>query len=163
MSLILNLQPRVVTFHYTLKNASGETLESSFGSEPLVFLEGVGQIIPGLESAIKKMQPGDKQTVNVKAEEAYGAIEPEMIVEVPRAKLPKKDVAIGDQFHADAGDGRAQVVTVTKVTDTHITIDGNHPLAGQDLTFEVEIDSTRNATNEEMQHGHAHGPGGHDH
>lgn len=163
MSLILNLSPRVVSFHYTLKNSTGETLESSFGSDPLVFLEGVGQIIPGLESAIKAMKPGDKQTVTVKAAEAYGEVEPEMIVEVPKEKLPKKDVAVGDQFHADAGDGHAQVVTVTKVTDSHVTIDGNHPLAGQDLTFEVEIDSVRDASKEEMQHGHAHGPGGHDH
>ncbi|MDX9732077.1 MAG: peptidylprolyl isomerase [Bdellovibrionales bacterium] len=161
--MVLNLNPRVVSFHYTLKNQAGEQLESSFGSDPLMFLEGVGQIIPGLEEAIKKMNAGDKQTVTVKAAEAYGEVEKDMIVEVPRERLPKKDVEVGDRFHADAGDGHAQVVQVVKVTDTHVTIDGNHPLAGQDLTFEVEISATREATKEELAHGHAHGPGGHHH
>lgn len=161
--MVVNLNPRVVSFHYTLKNSSGEQLESSFGSEPLMFLEGVGQIIPGLEEAIKSLKAGDKKVITVKAAEAYGEIESEMIVEVPKDRLPKKDVEVGDRFHADAGDGHAQVVQVTKVTDTHVTIDGNHPLAGQDLTFEVEIDSTREATKEELSHGHAHGPGGHNH
>ncbi len=161
--MVLNLNPRVVSFHYTLKNKSGEQLESSFGSEPLMFLEGTGQIIPGLEQAIKDLKAGDKKTITVAAAEAYGEIEADMIVEVPKEKLPKPDVAVGDRFHADAGDGHAQVVQVTKVSDTHVTIDGNHPLAGEDLTFEVEIDSTREATKEELQHGHAHGPGGHNH
>ncbi len=161
--MVLNLNPRVVSFHYTLKNKAGEQLESSFGAEPLMFLEGSGQIIPGLEQAIKDLKPGDKKTITVAAAEAYGEIEPDMIVEVPKDKLPKPDVAVGDRFHADAGDGHAQVVQVTKVSDTTVTIDGNHPLAGQDLTFEVEIDSTREATKDELQHGHAHGPGGHNH
>ncbi len=161
--MVVNLNPRVVSFHYTLTNAKGEKLESSFGNEPLMFLEGSGQIIPGLEEAIKALKTGDKKTITVPAAEAYGEVEPEMVVEVPKEKLPKKDVAVGDQFHADAGDGHAQVVHVTKVTETHVTIDGNHPLAGQDLTFEVEIDSTREATQEELSHGHAHGPGGHNH
>lgn len=161
--MVVNLNPRVVSFHYTLKNSAGEQLESSFGSDPLMFLEGSGQIIPGLEEAIKMLSAGDKKVITVKAAEAYGEIEEEMIVEVPKDRLPKKDVEVGDRFHADAGDGHAQVVQVTKVTDTHVTIDGNHPLAGQDLTFEVQIDSTREATKEELQHGHAHGPGGHNH
>lgn len=161
--MVVNLSPRVVSFHYTLKNSAGEQLESSVGSEPLMYLEGVGQIIPGLEEAIKALKAGDKKTITVKAAEAYGEVEPEMIVEIPKERLPKQDVQVGDRFHADAGDGHAQVVQVTKVTDTHVTIDGNHPLAGQDLTFEVEIDSTREATKEELSHGHAHGPGGHHH
>ncbi len=161
--MVVNLNPRVVSFHYKLKNSAGEQLESSFGSEPLMYLEGVGQIIPGLEEAIKSLNAGDKKVITVKAAEAYGEVEAEMIVEVPKDRLPKQDVAVGDRFHADAGDGHAQVVQVTKVTDTHVTIDGNHPLAGQDLTFEVEIDSTREATKEELSHGHAHGPGGHNH
>lgn len=161
--MILLNQPRVVSFHYTLKDSQGNVIESSHGSEPLMFLEGGNQIIPGLESAIKTMQAGEKKTVNVVAKEAYGEIEPEMIVKVPKEKLPKQDIAVGDRFHADGGDGFAQVVVVTEVSDTMVTIDGNHPLAGQDLTFDVEIDSTRQATDEEVKHGHAHGPGGHHH
>jgi FKBP-type peptidyl-prolyl cis-trans isomerase SlyD len=161
--MILSANPRVVSFHYKLTNSNGEELESSFGSDPMMFLEGVGQIIPGLEREIHSMKPGDRKKITVKAADAYGEVEADMIVEVPRERLPKKDVVVGDRFHADAGDGQAQVVLVTKVTQTHVTIDGNHPLAGQDLTFEVEIDSVREATKEELAHGHAHGPGGHNH
>ena len=155
--------PKVVSFHYTLKDGKGTQLESSFGDEPLSYLEGVGQIIPGLESQIKGLVKGDKKTVHVKAADAYGEFEKELIVEVPRDQIPKKDVVVGDRFHADSGQGHTQVVVVTAVTDQHITVDGNHPLAGQDLTFEVEIQDVRDASKEELQHGHALGPGGHNH
>jgi FKBP-type peptidyl-prolyl cis-trans isomerase SlyD len=157
------MEPRVVSFHYTLKNSQGDLIESSKGADPLVFLEGGGQIIPGLEEAIAEMKKGDSCTVQVKAADAYGDVDPEMVVDVPLDKLPKKDVKVGDKFHADAGDGHAQVVLVTKVTTTHATVDGNHPLAGQDLTFEVEITDTREASADEIAHGHVHGAGGHHH
>lgn len=155
--------PKVVSFHYTLKDAKGSVLESSFGDEPLSYLEGVGQIIPGLESAIHGMKKGDKKSVAVKAEDAYGEFEQELIVDVPRAQIPKNDVVVGDRFHADSGQGHTQVVVVTKVTESHITVDGNHPLAGQDLHFEVEVTDVRDATKEELEHGHAHGGDGHHH
>jgi FKBP-type peptidyl-prolyl cis-trans isomerase SlyD len=154
---------KVVSFHYTLKDSQGNVLESSFGDEPLRYLEGVGQIIPGLESAITGMQKGDKKTVSVKAADAYGDYEEELVVEVPREQLPKKDVEVGDRFHADAGGGQSQIVVVTEVTDSHVTVDGNHPLAGQDLEFDVEIFEVRDATKEELAHGHAHGGDGHHH
>lgn len=154
---------KVVSFHYTLKDSAGKVLESSNGDEPLSYLEGVGQIIPGLESALQGLKKGDKKNVNVKAAEAYGEVDQDMVVQVPRAQIPKKDVVVGDRFHADSGGGHTQVVVVTGVTDTHITVDGNHPLAGQDLNFEVEITDVRDATADEMAHGHAHGPGGHHH
>lgn len=156
-------QPKVVSFHYTLKDGKGTQLESSFGDEPMSYLEGSGQIIPGLETALEGVKKGDKKSVAVKAAEAYGEFEQELIVEVPRAQLPKKDIVVGDQFHADNGAGHVQVVTVTKVTDTTVTVDGNHPLAGQDLNFDVEITDVREATKDEIAHGHAHGPGGHHH
>jgi FKBP-type peptidyl-prolyl cis-trans isomerase SlyD len=155
--------PKVVSFHYTLKDSKGNVLESSFGDEPLSYLEGVGQIIPGLESAIQGLKKGDKKSVAVKAEEAYGEYEQELVVQVPREQIPKKDVEVGDRFHADSGQGHSQVVVVTAVSDTHVTVDGNHPLAGQDLHFDVEIAEIREATAEELEHGHAHGPGGHQH
>lgn len=155
--------PKVVSFHYTLKDSKGNVLESSQGDEPLSYLEGVGQIIPGLENEIKGMKPGEKKTVNVKAADAYGEHEEDMVVQVPRAQIPKKDVEVGDRFHADSGQGHTQVVVVTGVTDEHVTVDGNHPLAGQDLSFDVEITDVRDATSEEVSHGHAHGPGGHNH
>jgi FKBP-type peptidyl-prolyl cis-trans isomerase SlyD len=155
--------PKVVSFHYTLKDSKGNVLESSFGDEPLSYLEGVGQIIPGLESAIQGLKKGDKKSVAVKAEEAYGEYEQELVVQVPREQIPKKDVEVGDRFHADSGQGHSQVVVVTAVSDTHVTVDGNHPLAGQDLHFDVEIAEVREATSEELEHGHSHGPGGHQH
>jgi FKBP-type peptidyl-prolyl cis-trans isomerase SlyD len=157
------MSPKVVTFHYTLKNSKGAVLESSFGQEPLSYLEGVGQIIPGLESALQGLAKGAKKSVAVKAAEAYGEHEAELVVQVPRAQIPKKDVAVGDQFQADSADGHMQVVVVVGVTETHVTIDGNHPLAGQDLQFDVEITEVREATKEELDHGHAHGPSGHHH
>nr|AEQ20629.1 FKBP-type peptidyl-prolyl cis-trans isomerase [uncultured bacterium CSLF43] len=156
-------KPKVVSFHYTLKDTKGNTLESSFNDEPLSFLEGVGQIIPGLEGAIKDLAKGEKKSVFVKAQDAYGEFEKELVVEVPRAQIPKKDVAVGDRFHADSGHGHSQVVVVTKVTDSAITVDGNHPLAGQDLHFDVEVIDVREATKEELEHGHSHSGDGHHH
>lgn len=161
--MILSGNPKVVSFHYTLKDSKGEVLESSVGDDPMMFLENAGQIIPGLESAMRGMQKGEKKTINVKAAEAYGDYEQELVVQVPRAQIPKKDVAVGDQFHADNGQGHAQVVVVTAVSDSHVTVDGNHPLAGQDLQFDVEVTEVRDATKDEVAHGHAHGPGGHHH
>ena len=127
------------------------------------YLEGVGQVIPGLEDQMHGLLKGDKKLIAVKAADAYGEIEQDMIVQVPRAQLPKKDIVVGDQFHADSGQGQVQVVTVTGVSETHVTVDGNHPLAGQDLNFEVEVVDVRDATKDEVEHGHAHGPGGHHH
>jgi FKBP-type peptidyl-prolyl cis-trans isomerase SlyD len=155
------MTPKVVSFHYTLTDAKGTQLESSHDDEPLSYLEGVGQIIPGLENALHGLKKGDKKSVHVKAADGYGEHDPEAIVEVPRAQLPKKDIVVGDQFHADSGQGHTQVVVVTGLTDTHAIVDGNHPLAGQDLNFDVEILDVRDATKEELTHGHAHGPGGH--
>lgn len=155
--------PKVVSFHYTLKDSTGNVLESSIGDDPLSYLEGVGQIIPGLEKEINGLKKGDKKLVHVKAAEAYGVHEKDLIVEVPRQQIPKKDVEVGDQFHADSGHGHTQVVTVTAISDSHVTVDGNHPLAGQDLQFDVEITEVRDATKDELEHGHAHGAGGHHH
>ena len=156
-------KPKVVSFHYTLKDTKGEVLESSVGDEPLKYLEGVGQIIPGLESAIQGLKKGDKKAVAVKAADAYGEFEEELIVQVPRAQIPKKDVEVGDRFHADSGHGQTQVVLVTAVDAETVTVDGNHPLAGQDLHFDVEVIDVRDATKEELEHGHAHGGDGHHH
>ncbi len=155
--------PKVVSFHYTLKDSQGAVLESSVGDEPLVFLEGVGQIIPGLEGAIQGLKKGDKKAVHVIAADGYGEYEDDLVIEVPRSQFPKKDVQVGDRFHADSEQEQSQVVVVKAVTDTHVTVDANHPLAGQDLHFDVEITEIREATSDEMEHGHAHGLDGHHH
>lgn len=154
---------KVVSFHYTLKDASGEVLEESRGEEAMSYLEGVGQIIPGLEKELRGLKKGDKKSVHVKAAEAYGDYDEALVAEVPRNAIPKKDVEVGDQFHAQGEDGHPRIVTVTEVTDKTVTVDGNHPLSGQDLNFDVEITDVRDATKEEIEHGHAHGPGGHHH
>ncbi len=153
----------VISFHYTLKNDTGTVLESSHGDEPMSYLEGAGQIIQGLEAAIKGMKKGEKKSVFVASKDAYGEFDEELIVAVPRAQIPKKDVKVGDQFHADSAEGQSRTVVVTEVTDKEVIVDGNHPLSGQDLNFDVEILDVRPATKEEMSHGHAHGPGGHNH
>lgn len=157
-------KPKVVSFHYTLRNTAGETLDSSTQHGPLTFMEGVGQIIPGLESKLLLMLEGQKATVKVAARDAYGERDPGMVVQVPREKIPGSEkVKVGDQFRAGPSEDQTSIFTVVKLTDSEIHMDGNHPLAGQELEFDVEITTVRDATDEELAHGHAHGPGGHHH
>ena len=121
---------RVISFHYTLTDPDGKQLDSSQGRPPMSFLEGVGQIIPGLESALGKMSPGDKQQVKVAAKDAYGDRNEEHVAKVPIDKLPTREVKVGDRFQIGEKD-HSSVVTVTGVDEDTVTLDGNHPLAGQ--------------------------------
>ena len=158
------MSTRVISFHYTLKDKAGSTLDSSQGSEPMAFLEGSGMIIPGLETALLLMSVGDKKNVSVVATDAYGEYDKSLVLDIPRAKFPSGEVAVGDQFRANSDEHEpSPVFTVTKVTDSHVSVDGNHPLAGQDLFFDVEVMDIRPATQEELSHGHIHGAGGHHH
>jgi len=154
------MSAKVFSFHYTLTNSAGQVLDSSEGREPLVFMAGAGQIIPGLETELVQLSVGDKKKVEVQAADAYGEHDPQKLIEVPLDKLPKEKVEIGDQFQAG---GQHAPLTVTGLTETHATLDANHPLAGMNLTFDVEVTGVREATMEELAHGHAHGPGGHSH
>ena len=156
------MSQRVLTFHYTLTDAKGTKLDSSVGQEPLTFLEGQGQIIPGLEDSLKTLQVGDKKRVQVPAAQAYGEREERFVVKVPRDKLPAKDIKVGDQFQVSA-DPSGRPLTIVALTDSEVTLDANHPLAGIDLTFDVEVVDIRDASTEELTHGHSHGPGGHGH
>ncbi len=152
----------VVKFNYTLTNGEGQILDKSEG-EPLAYLHGAGNIIPGLENALTGKVAGDKLTVTVPAAEGYGEYHAEMVQEVPRQMFQGVDnIQAGMQFQAQTDDG-IQIVTVKAVEDENIIIDANHPLAGQDLTFDVEITEVRAATAEELDHGHVHGEGGHHH
>jgi len=156
------MKQRVISIHYTLTDNTGTTLDTSRGQEPFMFLEGAGQIIPGLERALALLSAGDKRKIDVKASDAYGDRDDTRVVQVERSRIPNPQVKVGDMFQG--GDGpEAPVLVVTEVTTTHVTLDGNHPLAGKDLTFDVEVISLREASPQEITHGHAHGAHGHDH
>ena len=153
-----------VSFHYTLTDDDGQQLDSSAGKEPLAYLHGAGNIIPGLESALEGKSVGDTMVVDVTAAEGYGEIQKELIQEVPRASFQGVDeIEVGMQFEAQTGEGGTVPVTVVAVTDEIVTVDGNHPLAGKNLHFDVTIEDVRDASAEELEHGHVHGPGGHNH
>jgi FKBP-type peptidyl-prolyl cis-trans isomerase SlyD len=153
----------VVSMHYKLTDPSGNVIDSSEGQEPLSYLHGFGNIIPGLEDALLGKNVGDKFTVSVKAEDGYGTRNEEMVQELPSSSFSGIDkIEVGMEFHAETEHG-LQVVTVTKVEGDQVTIDANHPLADVDLTFDIEITDIRQATEEELEHGHAHGADGHHH
>ncbi|SEL90789.1 MULTISPECIES: peptidylprolyl isomerase [unclassified Acinetobacter] len=152
----------VVLFNYKLTNAEGETLDQSQG-EPLAYLQGAGNIIPGLEKAMLGKTTGDKFTVTIPAAEAYGEYNTDLVQEVPKQMFQGVDnIEAGMQFQAQTDDG-VQIVTVKAVEGENVIVDANFPLAGQDLTFDVEIVEIREATQEELDHGHVHGVGGHHH
>ncbi len=153
---------KVVTIEYTLTDGQGEVLDSSRGGEPLSYIHGTGSIIPGLESALLGKSAGDELQVQVPAADAYGQRDDALIQAVPRRMFPAGQVEVGMQFQAQ-GPGGARVVTVVAVDEAHVTIDANHPLAGVDLSFDVKVVGVRDATNDELSHGHVHGPGGHHH
>jgi len=154
----------VVAIHYTLTNDAGETLDSSRErNEPLAYLHGHGNIIPGLENALTGKQAGDALKVTVQPADGYGERHDEMIQDVPRdAFQGVDDLQPGMQFQANTETG-PRLFTITEVDGDTVTVDGNHPLAGATLHFDVEITDVREASAEELSHGHVHGPGGHDH
>lgn len=147
-------------FHYTLRDPSGRVLDSSAGGDPVTYLEGAGQIIDGLDTRLRETAAGAKARVQVPAAQAYGPRDPAQVQRVKRAVLPiEGELKVGDTFQA--GEDRfAPVVTVAAVEGEEILLDANHPLAGVDLTFDVEIVSARAATAEELRHGHAHSASG---
>lgn len=154
---------KVVSIHYTLKNDAGEVLDSSSGREPLSYLQGGGNIVPGLEKALEGKSSGEKVNVSVVPEEGYGPRHDGLMQEVPRdAFQGVEDIKPGMQFHAQGPQGPL-VVTVVEAGDETVKVDGNHPLAGETLHFDVEVTDVREATDEEKEHGHVHGPDGHEH
>ena len=150
---------QVISFEYVLTAKGGKVIDASAKGKPLIFITGMGQIIPGLEAVLLQMGPGQKKTVTIEAKEAYGVHDERAIYKVDRSKLPSPEIKIGDIFEVGQGDNFS-AVTITAINGDEITLDGNHPLAGEDLTFAVEIVEKRPATAEELTHGHAHGAGG---
>ncbi len=153
----------VVSIHYTLTNDAGEVLDSSQGGEALAYLHGQGSIIAGLESALTGKQAGDKLDVRVEPAQGYGERDERLIQQVPRRAFQGiSEVQAGMRFQTQGANGPSSVV-VTQVAGDMVTVDGNHPLAGQSLNFNVEIAEVREASAEEVEHGHVHGAGGHAH
>lgn len=154
---------RVIGFHYTVTDGEGEQIDSSAGDEPLYILEGAQQIVPGLERAVVGMKVGERKTVPVKAAEGYGEHDPRLVMEVGKDQFPPgTELEVGDQFGVEGeSEDDGTVFTVVEVNGDSLTVDGNHPLAGQDLVFDVEIVEIREATKDELAHGHAHGMDGH--
>ncbi len=150
---------KVATIHYTLKDANGETLDSSDGQEPLAYLHGFQNLVPGLETTLTGKNIGDKISTVVKPEDGYGEKDPTLIQVLDKAMFGGIDpIEVGMEFHAETKNGQ-QVVEIVDVEGDTVTIDGNHPLAGKDLHFDVEIVDIRDASQGEMDHGHPHGSG----
>jgi FKBP-type peptidyl-prolyl cis-trans isomerase SlyD len=154
---------KVVGIHYTLTDSQGNTLDSSDERDPLYYLHGNGNLIPGLERELETKQKGDDLKVTVQPEDAYGVRNDKMVYMIERSKFPDpKNIERGMTFtsHTEKGDIS---LTVVNIEGDDVTLDANHPLAGQELTFDVKIVDVREASSEELDHGHVHGPGGHHH
>lgn len=157
---------KVVFIDYTLTGESGQVLDTTDGGDPLAYLHGVGMIIPGLESALEGKGVGDTLDVRIPPEQGYGSRDDRLRQEVDRDQFGEvEDLEVGMQFRVDGGDGQNLVITVVSVSDDVVVVDGNHALAGVQLNFNVTVREIRDATTEEIAHGHPHGVGGcgHDH
>lgn len=154
----------VVTIDYTLTNDAGEVIDSSRDAEPMAYLHGARNIIPGLEAALEGKSAGDAIQVHVEPDDAYGAHQEGLIQAIDRSMFEGVDtLEVGMEFHAQTNDGSMQIIRIVSVDGDEVTIDANHPLAGVPLNFDVTVVEVRDATEEELAHGHVHGPGGHAH
>jgi FKBP-type peptidyl-prolyl cis-trans isomerase SlyD len=154
---------KVVTLHYTLTDNDGKVIDKSEDGS-FAYLHGASNIIPGLEDALTGKSAGEEMSVAVSPEQAYGVRDESMLQQVPKNMFEDtSQIAVGTQFHAQGPNGEMLVVTVMDVQEEHVVVDGNHPLAGVELNFDVKIIDVRDASEEEVEHGHVHGPGGHHH
>lgn len=153
---------KVVSMNYTLKDDAGKVLDSSQG-EPLQYLQGHQNIIPGLERALDGLNVGAKKQVTVKADDGYGQYNPSLKFAVPADSFGGQPPQEGMMVQLSSPEGQPFVAKIVEVSPENVVLDANHPLAGQDLHFDVEITEVRDATQEELAHGHPHGPGGHHH
>lgn len=157
-------QNKVVSFHYTVSDAATkEVLDSSKNSDPLTYLHGARNIIPGLENALEGKTVGDELEVTIAPADAYGERSEDRVQQVPiQAFEGVEKIEPGVLVAAETDQGSIEMV-ITEVNGDQVTVDANHPLAGKSLTFEVTVESVRDASEEEVDHGHVHGPGGHHH
>lgn len=156
---------KVVSINYHLTDDEGTLIDSSEGYDPLAYLHGTGNIVVGLEKALEGKSVGDEFKISLTPEDAYGQRKDELCTVVPKDMFENvDDIEVGMHFSIpDEESGEEQFVMVTEVNDENVTIDGNHPLAGVNLVFDVSVVEIRDATDEEIEHGHAHGVGGHSH
>lgn len=153
----------VVAIDYTLRSDAGEVIDSSQGREPLHYIQGHGNLISGLEKELEGKAAGDSLKVRIEPGEGYGERDDALVAEVSRSQFGGvDDIEVGMQFRAQTNQG-PRTVRIAKVEGDTVTVDGNHPLAGEHLNFDVDVRSVRSATKEEIAHGHVHGPGGHQH
>lgn len=156
-------QNKVVSLNYTLKNSEGLLIDTSEGREPLVYLHGVGGLIPGLESELEGKTAGTKMNVVISPEDAYGKRQAELMHVVPKDGFQgDEEMKEGMQVQLETENGPT-VATIAKIEGEEVTLDLNHPLADMELHFDVSIEEIRDASADELSHGHAHGPGGHEH
>ena len=155
---------KVVTIDYTVTDEGGAVIDSSSGGEPLAYIHGVGNLIPGLESALEGKSKGEEVNASIPPDQAYGERDEGLLQAVPRERFEtgEQELQPGMRFQAQSDQG-SQVVTIVDVGDDEVTVDANHPLAGTTLKFAVTVVDVRDATAEELDHGHAPGPGGHHH
>ena len=154
---------KVVNINYTLKDKESNTMDES-NDGTFTYLHGAKNLIPALERALEGKTSGDKVNVVVPPENAYGLRDEKKIQHVPRKMFPvDQKLEIGMPFSSATPDGTAVNVVITGIEETEVIIDGNHPLADVELHFNIEIIDVRDATKEELEHGHVHGPGGHQH
>ncbi|NDC38328.1 MAG: peptidylprolyl isomerase [Proteobacteria bacterium] len=154
----------VVGIHYTLRDDKKEVLDSSEGQEPLLYLHGHSQIVPGLENALTGKKLGEKLSVSISPQDGYGEYDPKLTSVAQRQQFPNQaQLEVGALFEFSNAQGHPVVVRVTELEGDSVTVDANHPLAGQNLHFDVEIVSIRPATKSELDHGHAHEGDGHHH
>lgn len=153
-------QGKVVSIDYTLKNSEGQVLDTSEGREPLAYLHGAGNIIPGLESALEGKSAGDQVTAVIEPAQGYGHRDESQVGKVARGDLQGVgDISVGTQLQAQTPEG-PRIVVITDMDEESVTIDANHPLAGETLHFDVTVSGIRDATTAEIEHGHAHRPDG---
>ncbi len=146
---------RVVAIQYTLKDDAGRVIDTSEGRDPLQYLHGNNNLIPGLEKALEGLEAGKQIQVTVPPEEGYGPRVQEMVQEVPKKLFENEDLAVGMQFQVQGEDG-VHILTIAEIRDESVIVDGNHPLAGANLNFDVTVVSVREASPEEIAHGHVH-------
>jgi FKBP-type peptidyl-prolyl cis-trans isomerase SlyD len=156
MSLLVG-DKLIVSMHYKLSDDGGNLLDSSEGSDPLIYLHGAGNVIPGLENALEGQAEGDSSKVRVEPVDGYGELNAELIQTVEKSAFEGvESIEVGMQFQSQGSDGSVQHFVVKEVEGDEVTLDGNHPLAGVALNFDVEIIAIREATAEEIDHGHVH-------